>query len=513
MSDLLRAAICVALIGGLGAVMGRVLRRGGAERRGGFGWSMLLGAAVAGLALQIPPAIDGRISHLSFALMAFLGLVASGQWLVASGQWLVASLRCRRDNRSTLGGTNCNPVASRLGWLADLPWPGKIVAAVLIGAAVYHAATADITGYDGRTIFALKARILYDTGTVRGEDFQDVQRVNFNPHYPLLLSLLESQLYWTQGGVTGHGLILLLLVFPLATASIFAAEVRRFDNVRIAALAALLLLLAPIMLSCYEGAALSGSADVAVAAFFFAGACEVARWLEQPGWRPAVSAGLLLGAAATTKAEGLLVCTAACAAALAIGWTVKRIRPAGRAWPSAIVGCGLVIAAAGLDLMIHRGMPRSPYYPSYLTAALDGQWLKQLADRPWQVLTFAVQQIVHSADWNLAWLSILMALVCLRRGRLPGRIWFWRLTVVGVVALDLAAMTITPMHLEYELRTTFYRLLLHAYPLAMLVGCEQLAAAGWTRSFASVWWPDVKQYRVDPPAAIQRVPQPTARAA
>ena len=520
MIDAFSAILQILVVGGLGAVLARWLRPAAhrAAATGGWGWSLLLGAAAVGLALQVPLAIDGRISHLSFALVAVAGALACGWLVYAVGRnlWPVAGARSPNAGNRQLTADNVpwrTRLARTLGWLADLPWPGKVVAAVLLGCTLYHAATTEITGYDGRSIFALKARILYDKGTVRGEDFCDVQRMNINPSYPLLLPLLEAQLFWIQGSYEGHCLILLLLVFPTGIASVLASEIRRFDDRRIAALAALMLLLTPVVLSCYEGGGQSGSADLVVAAFVFAGVIEVSRWLEQPSWRPAVGAALLWGAAVTTKTEGGLICVLAGMAALAGGCLLRRIRPLGgfAAGGSAALGCGLVAAAWGLNAAVHRGMPASPYHPSYL--AFDSQWLKQLGDRPWQVLVFAAKELLRTPHWNLVWFGIFAPLLLLRRHRLPGKVWWWRVMVVSVVGLDILAMIVTPMRLQYELNTTFYRLLVQVLPLAFLLGCEQLAAAGWTRSFAAVWWPDVKHYRVDPPAVIQREEWNTARAA
>jgi hypothetical protein len=81
------------------------------------------------------------------------------------------------------------------GWLSDLPMWGRLLAVVALPAALFYCCRTGLTGYDARSIYALKARVLYDAGTIRGEDFQDIQRVHFNPSYPLLLPLLEAQIY------------------------------------------------------------------------------------------------------------------------------------------------------------------------------------------------------------------------------------------------------------------------------------------------------------------------------
>ena len=93
-----------------------------------------------------------------------------------------------------------------------------------------HAASTELSGYDARTIYGLKARILYHAGTVRSEDFLDINRLNFNPGYPLLFPLLEAQMDWARGSDEGPGMKFLFLGFGLALVSIYARQARRFEG-------------------------------------------------------------------------------------------------------------------------------------------------------------------------------------------------------------------------------------------------------------------------------------------
>src|SRR5437660_8075305 len=93
---------------GVGSLVQRWLRddeeADGARRP--LGWSFLLGAAVVGLALHLPLAIDGQITHLSFALVAALGLAAWG-WIAI--RWWRGARQFRLRN-----------------WMSDLPVVAKI---------------------------------------------------------------------------------------------------------------------------------------------------------------------------------------------------------------------------------------------------------------------------------------------------------------------------------------------------------------------------------------------------
>jgi hypothetical protein len=53
----------------------------------------------------------------------------------------------------------------------------------------------------------------------------------------------------------------------------------------------------------------------------------------------------------------------------------------------------------------------------------------------------------------------------------------WRAIVAVVAAIYLAILVITPLHLDYQLKTTFSRLALHIFPLAMLIMAEQIVAS------------------------------------
>ncbi|HKD35979.1 MAG TPA: hypothetical protein VKB78_04235, partial [Pirellulales bacterium] len=345
-----------------------------------LGWSFLLGAATVGIALHLPLAIDGRITHSSFAIVVLFGLAVSA-WLAV--RWW------RRDGQLRLHG-----------WMRDLPVVAQIALGIALVPAVVHSTLNELSGYDARTIYALKARMLYHSGTVKNEDFLDVDRVNFNPGYPLLLPLVEANLDWTRGADAGPGLKLLFLAFVFAMVSVYAGQVRRFEATGFAAVSALMLLMTPMVTCCFEVAGLSGSADLPFAAFLLGGVLELSRWLGRPNVRAAACAGLLLGAAALTKMEGVLW-IAGCSAALMIAMLVRRREVRWRL-ATLLPAAGVVVLSIVLGRAVHRGMPDSPYYPAYF-ATIDWQWLRQLGDRPWSVIRYAGEELVRLRLWNVIW--------------------------------------------------------------------------------------------------------------
>jgi hypothetical protein len=455
MMELASVVLLMTIVCGAGAWVSNLLQNRDSASIG-LGRFWLLGCAVLSVALHVPLAVDGHITHWSFGLAAAACLAAS---LLFVGGW--------RKKQS---------IARWGGWLFDLPWPGCLVAGAIIIAATSHAAQTELTGYDARSAFALKARMLYETGDLTGEDFRDINRVNFNPTYPLLIPLIEAEVYWCQGGYQHPGLRLLFVGFLLSSVSVLAVELRRFAPANAAACLAFPLLLTPMMIDWGEGAGLSGSADLPLAAFVFAGTLELFHFCRRPTWRRAICAGLFFGAALMTKQEGLVwigVTTITALGLFAAGKFGSTVRGISQAIPGAAV-LGVVF---GLHVLVHRDMPVSPYYPSYAAAVTDLHWLAQIGDRPLVVAQYILSALVHTGSWNLIWPCVVGALILLRRGAVPLETKCWRATFAMIAVIYLTILTVTPLHLDYQLKTTFARLALHLYPLALLIMSEQVIAS------------------------------------
>ena len=88
---------------------------------------------------------------------------------------------------------------SILGWVGDLPLLLRMLTVLCLANFVWFATVESPSTFDARSIYGLKARILYDTGDLRGEDFRNPDRLNFNANYPLLVPLIEATLYAAQG--------------------------------------------------------------------------------------------------------------------------------------------------------------------------------------------------------------------------------------------------------------------------------------------------------------------------
>ena len=189
---------------------------------------------------------------------------------------------------------HCRPAQWRaIFWdhpLFDLPGFIRFAVLAILIAAAWLALFTRPTSFDGRATFALKAKILYEEGTLNGEDFQDLDRVHFQCELSTLNSPDRSRTFLAQGSLNDTHLRAIFLAFVLALASMIFGEVRRYNSSRIAALATAMLLGIPLAFK-QEGAGLSMEADLPLACLVTAGTLAIMQWLRSSDSRQAILAG------------------------------------------------------------------------------------------------------------------------------------------------------------------------------------------------------------------------------
>ncbi len=295
----------------------------------------------------------------------------------------------------------------------------------------------------------------------------------------MLIPLVESFLYFIQGSQQDLGIQLLFAGVILALASILVAEIGRFESRRRAAVWGAGFVLLPIVLMPGEGTGLSGSADFTFAAFVTAGIIALGQWLVAPRTASAVLAGLMLGAAISTKQEGM-VWLPAIALAIIIAsrgrtfWPQRQRLISAALFAATISGCMLLVT------LNRQGIPNSPYVRAFATA-LHWDWIVHTWSRVPYILTFALEKLNCFPLFSFVWPLIAAALLLLPRSHPAPTICLWRITALCMVAGYVAIFTFSPLHLDYQLRTAFYRLAVHILPLFLLIIAEHLAAAGWSR--------------------------------
>jgi hypothetical protein len=454
------------LVTGAGAAIGTLLRRGGTEAPVGWSWSYLIGFAVVGGALHIPLAINGTLTHFDFLL------VACGAATLTLG-FLLWRLR----NWSTI---------SWHGWILDLPRPLRWGVWATLATGLAFSLMSQPQGYDGRATFLMKARVLYDTGTIRNEDFEDVNRVHYNAHYPLLVSLVEAEMFWVRGSIADQSFGLIFFFFIVAVASIVTRELQRLVGRPAAALWGVALLWTPLILSLDEGGGLSSSVDLAFACFTTAAVIELSNWLRTKDFRRGLLAGLMLGAAALTKCEGMFW-VAAIFAALPICLWQQRSQLTWRKLSTAAAGAIVLLTLLALSNLARREVPISPYFRDYAKAfRLD--WLSQLGHRPFDIVAFAWKTVWDVRNWALLWPCLIGGMLVLRRRVAPApEFRFIRIVVGLIIAIEFLIFWITPYHLPWQLRTALARLLLHFTPLAVFILAEQGLMSTWLVQLRQIW--------------------------
>ena len=422
------------------------------------GWCYLAGTALTALLLHLPLALDGHIPHAAFLLAFCLCLVLA----VGPGRAHV-----RRVGITRFFG---------LDILRALPLWLRVVTVLLVLLAT-SAALGPLVAWDERAIFGLKARVLYHEGSVLGEAFTDTGYVHFQTRYPLLVPLLEASLFTLKGSPDDRFLKLLFLLFSLCLALVVAGEVRRLHGARAGSLWGLLLLATPMLIGPSEGRGMTAYADLPFAAFVTGATVLLGRAIGHPASRKTLLAGLLLGAALATKQEGALWAVALGLALLLTLWRRTSARTAGLARSAVTVAVPALLFLA-LSFAARRWTP-PPAWSERYSVVLNLAWLRQLGWRPVEIAPFVLRQLTNWKVWGWGWILVVAGLLVLHRPKLTPTPLFWRATALAVLAAYIAVFIVTPNHVHWHLATAFSRLLLHLFPLGILILAEQVGASGW----------------------------------
>lgn len=292
-------------------------------------WSYLLGTAFAGVALY-------ALSH-SGALELRRGTILPVLLLpLAAAAW------ARRTSHRV---ETLRPAAP--GRAARAAVATAVVTGTFVAAAVLADALAGIQcGFDARMTWNVHSAFVRAARTVDAPVLLDGGTYLHNPKYPLLLPVLQVAVQETFDTDDDERVtrplyaaflpVLFLVVFDVAEARAGALA---------AALAVLAMSLLPVLAFEWDGGAITSYADIPLGLFW---GCGFVLLLRAP-WRPpeALAGGLLLGAGALTKTEGLLLGAIAIGLAglraLRRGFRLRNLRPV-RA--TALAGAVFALAAA-----------------------------------------------------------------------------------------------------------------------------------------------------------------------
>lgn len=343
---------------------------------------------------------------------------------------------------------------------------------LLLTTVVFLTLALPILDWDTRIIWALKAKFLAASPTMKAEVFVDPYRLHIHPRYPLLAPWLGALLagegtYFSERVYQG----LLLLVGALALWQ-FAAQVCVVAGRRMALLYTLLFLVSGVWLQ----ALFASSVEIVLVFFLLLALATINRWLESTRRKDLLIAGLFVAALSLTKNEGLLLAMALILGVVAVSWQKENL-------------------LSGLQ---RGGMLALVWLPLY------GLWLVQMRLIPavsdenyWQRLNFETlaagfsrsdtlvaavgQRMVAWPLWHLTWLLPAVILLCLwqRRGRLreSGRVAAIVATLypAGILLVYL----LSPWRdLAMHVNVTFDRVMLPVLPLLLLLLATVTAVKG-----------------------------------
>jgi 4-amino-4-deoxy-L-arabinose transferase-like glycosyltransferase len=275
--------------------------------------------------------------------------------------------------------------------------------------------------------------------------------------YPLLAPMISAGMHAMTGSLDDLCKTISLLLYPSMGLVVFAAVKRINGTTAALTAAALLACLEPF---CRYGG--SGSAEMAVTAFYACSLLCILRWRENKDRGYLVLAAIFSGWMAWTKNEGL-----ALAAIDAIVVAASGPREQRRKSIAAGVTLAAIAAAIYLPWILYSwGLPRTD--EDYAGRFASTQIFSNLS-RLGTILAGFGKELIDWEDWGLFWvIAVGLALAERRRFRNP------QVAAIGVllvlhVAAYVPAFLVTNWRLEELLSVTLDRLLMHAAPAAAIL--------------------------------------------
>lgn len=336
------------------------------------------------------------------------------------------------------------------------------VAALLVGAITLYflvmaARTVPHGDYDAQAIWNLRARFIYRLDDAWKDSFSPLINRNFHMDYPLLIPLSVVGGWNTLGVEVPRVPSLIAMLFLLGMAGILYFSISYLRSSSQAAIAVILLLATPrlLVISTFQ------TAEVPLMYFFLASASLLALAGRENNQGLFFLAGMMAGLAAWTKNEGLpfLLLMPICTM-LVFGIQQARIRIlsllGGMAFPMLIVGLFKTLISANNDLFTDNGL-------SSIIAKLF------TPTRYVQIAGNLISELVQLGGWPVSILIVLVAygwIIGKTRASSVAERAFWILPVLQFIVYMLIYL-ITPHDLQWHLKYSTERLLLHLFPLAL----------------------------------------------
>jgi hypothetical protein len=337
-------------------------------------------------------------------------------------------------------------------------------AALSVGVMCWMAVRSPLAGWDGWSVWAFKAQA-FATGGLPPAYFRDVLTLHTHPDYPLNLPIAESLLIHLPGSLADP---LVTLIGPACVVALLCLIYTGLDRLygRVpAAVGVAILATMPVVL--YNAPA--AGADVPLALYCGGAAIYLQRWWTDHLRRDAVLAGLLAGAAAWTKKEGLAIAVVT----LSTYAAVELMQSARRRRAPALVP---LLAACLIPLpWLVFVQPRHPLPRDFSPVTLGA--LTTHAERMPHVAALVLQQMLTWENWGPFWLILGAALAA--RARHVWRDGRLLLLLAGQIALYTVVFVFSNWQPYVpHAQGTLDRLLLQALPTAVILLVSLLGKRG-----------------------------------
>ncbi len=341
-----------------------------------------------------------------------------------------------------------------------------IIAALLIFSisyAFFAALMRPVESYDAVAIWSLKAKILYLAHTMPKDFFVNPMVQAAHPDYPLLLPLSEVWFYTFIGSFNDY---LVKVLFPLnflAFLVIFYAFLKRAGVGRIYAL------IFTFMLSSirqFNNYASNGYADLPMAVYASITFLALYFWIKEKNIAYFWTAFLSCIFSMWTKNEGVIVMLGMLLmVCINIFIQVKHEKRRLRSFNSVIIAAILLIsffAAWSLfkvSMNLHNDVVNAQALAGYKTI--------NIFKRACAILYEYQRQAFGIKYWNFVWLAFTIFIWLGAKKIFSGEDKYIVMPLLFIWLCYTAVYFITPQDIEWQLRTTTSRLLLHILPLAV----------------------------------------------
>lgn len=361
----------------------------------------------------------------------------------------------------------------RLSWKSFREWLGArtpawwiaaltlFVLGVMVLVGYMSAVKLPVVGWDGWSIWLRKGLVLFDSGSLPTEFFTSAKYEYMHADYPILLPLWESAFFRFAGAADVqalHGQFWIMFVAGLWAGAFLAHRIaaavdgsKEWAAALWAPALGLLLVTATVRVQL-----MTMYADIPLAIFAFAAVLAFSLWLADGRSGYLWTGAVLLSAVASLKNEGLTTAAAVLGALVLIRFfapgSSSRIQSAK---PALVASAAVVITTLPWriwiklqdisgDLPVGQGLS-----PSFL-------WERRSRVRPtWEAI---IEQLTNAGFWNLIpALAVGLILFCLLAGvgrRIAG---FYLFALVGTMAAIVWAYWISPLELDWHLRTSVDR--------------------------------------------------------